>query len=321
MSQQAPKLVSDTHYCVVGDVSVDSTAAIAPGVVLQAASGSRIVIGKGVCLAAGVCIQSRKGVLTIAEGVSLGANVLVVGHGEVGLDACISAGSTLINPSVSSETVVPPDSLVGELQTPSPQGSHSQHSSQFQSGDRSGAQPQYVAQPASGYQSTGFSDNSFQSNGYQSTGFQGFQGNGFQGNGFQSSDSQGSRFQSADSLGNGFQNNRYQGGSSQIYSTFQSQHSSPDDGVQSTYAQSQNSRAGGYQGGNEQFGNSQRENNRHENSYNGKNDGGNGSAHASDGIDSSSQMTVNPSYDRVYGREQVSRLISALFPNRHTPDS
>lgn len=97
----------------MGDVTIDESAAIAPGVVLQAASGSRIVIGKGVCLAAGVCVQSRAGVLTISAGVSLGASVLVVGKGTIGANVCVSAGSTLINPSVAANSILPPDTLIG----------------------------------------------------------------------------------------------------------------------------------------------------------------------------------------------------------------
>lgn len=97
----------------MGDVTIDESAAIAPGVVLQAASGSRIVVGKGVCLAAGVCVQSRSGVLTISAGVSLGASVLVVGKGTIGANACVSPGSTLINPSVAADAILPPDSLIG----------------------------------------------------------------------------------------------------------------------------------------------------------------------------------------------------------------
>ncbi|MEO0770294.1 MAG: hypothetical protein AAFY72_12825, partial [Cyanobacteria bacterium J06649_4] len=114
---RAPTLVSHTHYCVMGDVSVDSTAAIAPGVVLQASPGSRIVIAARACLAGGVCIQSRSGMLTIGSGANLGANVLVVGSGEVGENACISAGSTLINPQLSSEALVPPGSRTGSFAT------------------------------------------------------------------------------------------------------------------------------------------------------------------------------------------------------------
>jgi len=64
--------VSSTHYCVVGDVTVDDTAVIAPGVVLQASPGSRIVVAPGACLAGGVCIQSRQGVLTVGAGATSG---------------------------------------------------------------------------------------------------------------------------------------------------------------------------------------------------------------------------------------------------------
>ena len=109
---QPPRSISDTHYCVMGDVAVDSTAAIAPGVVLQAASGSRIVIEKGACLAGGVCIQSRQGILKISAGASLGANVLVIGHGTVGTDACISPSSTVVNPQITQNAIVPPCSLI-----------------------------------------------------------------------------------------------------------------------------------------------------------------------------------------------------------------
>lgn len=97
----------------MGDVTIDESAAIAPGVVLQAASGSRIVVGRGACLAAGVCLQSRSGVLTISAGVSLGASVLVIGKGTIGTNACVSPGSTLINPSVAADAILPPDTLIG----------------------------------------------------------------------------------------------------------------------------------------------------------------------------------------------------------------
>ncbi len=109
---QPPRSISDTHYCVVGDVTVDSTAAIAPGVVLQAASGSRIIIEKGACLAGGVCIQSRQGILKVGAGASLGANVLIIGHGTVGADACISPSSTVVNPQIAQSVILPPCSLI-----------------------------------------------------------------------------------------------------------------------------------------------------------------------------------------------------------------
>ena len=202
MSQQAPKLVSDTHYCVVGDVTIDESAAIASGVVLQAASGSRIVICKGVCLAAGVCIQSRKGVLTISAGASLGANVLIVGNGEVGADACVSSGSTLVNPSVSAEGIVPPDALIenrlkesrlienGESQQKQAHSSKSNsfQSDSFQSNGSQTSSFQANSYQSNGSQTNGYQTSSFQSNGYQTDGQQNsFQANSYQSNGQQSS--------------------------------------------------------------------------------------------------------------------------------------
>lgn len=118
LDNRAPRLVSHTHYCVMGDVSVADGAMIAPGVVLQAAPGSRVVIASGACLAGGVCIQSRQGVLTIGPGTNLGANVLVVGKGEIGPNACISPGSTLVNPQVSADQLVPPNALVQSALAP-----------------------------------------------------------------------------------------------------------------------------------------------------------------------------------------------------------
>lgn len=216
MAQRAPSLVSDTHYCVVGDVTIEATAAIASGVVLQAAIGSRIVVGKGVCLAAGVCIQSRAGVLSIADGASLGANVLVVGQGSIGVNACISAGSTVINPAIEAEAILPPDTLI-ESSSP-------------------------IAVSATGVSpATVYSTNNFAND--------------------------------------------------KVKQPFG--YSSSTNGVQSGYSASQN---GSFKNSVSQNGATQ----------NGASQNGNGA----------SSLEVRPSYDRVYGREQVSQLISTLFPHR-----
>lgn len=112
LSQVTPPLISHTHYCVVGDVTVDAAAAIAPGVVLQAQPGSRILIDEGACLGAGVCVHARGGILRIGTGASLGANVLLIGCGVIGANACISPGSTVVNPRVDIGTLLPPNSLI-----------------------------------------------------------------------------------------------------------------------------------------------------------------------------------------------------------------
>ncbi|MGC1217429.1 MAG: hypothetical protein WA883_08140 [Phormidesmis sp.] len=135
LQSRPPRLVSHTHYCVMGDVTVADGATVAPGVVLQASPGSRIAIAAGTCLAGGVCIQSRQGVLTIESGANLGANVLVVGHGTIGANACISPGSTLMNPQIEANTLLPPNSLVsgasakGASAQPQAQSSYSSYSS------------------------------------------------------------------------------------------------------------------------------------------------------------------------------------------------
>ena len=148
--------MSHTHYCVVGDVTVDASAAIAPGVVLQASPGSRIVIQGRACLAGGVCIQSRNGILTIGAGASLGANVLVVGCGSVGAGACISAGSTLMNPQLEADALTRPGAVVGALASNAASataGGQSSVGSSFNSGisgSHSFANNEFVAPPPVG---------------------------------------------------------------------------------------------------------------------------------------------------------------------------
>ena len=105
--------VSQTHYYRGGDVVIDASAAIAPGVVLRAAAdGSSIHIGPGVCVGAGVVIQARQGRISIEAGVSLGTGALIVGHGYVGKDVCVGPSSTLLNPAIAPNTVIPPCSLI-----------------------------------------------------------------------------------------------------------------------------------------------------------------------------------------------------------------
>lgn len=112
-------LISHTHYCCGGDVTIDPTAAIAAGVVLQAEAGSQIVIGANACLGAGVVFQARGGVLRVEDSVSLGASALVVGQGKIGAGACIGPASTLIDPAIGPGEVVAAGSLVavGQVST------------------------------------------------------------------------------------------------------------------------------------------------------------------------------------------------------------
>ncbi|TVQ11259.1 MAG: hypothetical protein EA368_05775 [Leptolyngbya sp. DLM2.Bin27] len=87
---------------------------MAPGVLLGAAPGCRLVIAAGVCLGADVVVQAHQGDLVLELGVSLGSGVLVVGHGSIGQHTCVGANSTVINPSLGACQVVAPGSLVGD---------------------------------------------------------------------------------------------------------------------------------------------------------------------------------------------------------------
>ena len=107
-------LINNSHVYVEGDVSIDSSAAIAPGVILRAAPDSKIIIGSGVCIGMGSILHAYQGYLEISAGVNLGAGVLVVGNGKIGANACIGAATTIWNSSVEPGQVVPGGSVLGK---------------------------------------------------------------------------------------------------------------------------------------------------------------------------------------------------------------
>ena len=99
---------------ISGEVIIDRTAAIAPGVVFHADPNSKIIIAAGVCIGMGVVLHAHAGNLEIEAGVNLGAGVLVVGKGTIGANACIGAATTIFNCSVAPKQVIPPGSLLGD---------------------------------------------------------------------------------------------------------------------------------------------------------------------------------------------------------------
>lgn len=104
---------------IQGNVDLAPGVAMAPGVLLGAAPGCRLVISSGVCLGADAVVQARQGDLVLEIGVSLGSGVLVVGHGSIGQHTCVGANSTIINPTLGPSQVVAPGSLVGDPSQPS----------------------------------------------------------------------------------------------------------------------------------------------------------------------------------------------------------
>jgi carbon dioxide concentrating mechanism protein CcmN len=97
-----------------GNVSIDPTAAIAPGVLLQAEADSRITIGAGVCIGAGTIVHASAGNIDVGAGVCVGRGVLVVGSGSIERNACIGAGTTVFNPQIGEGDVIPPHSILGD---------------------------------------------------------------------------------------------------------------------------------------------------------------------------------------------------------------
>ncbi|MCC3411264.1 MULTISPECIES: carbon dioxide concentrating mechanism protein [unclassified Microcoleus] len=108
------QLSSNSQIFLSGDVVVNEGVAIAPGVILQADPGSRISIAAGACIGMGVILHAREGTLEIEAGAMLGAGVLVVGAGKIGANACIGAGTTLINPAIDQMQILPAGSLIGD---------------------------------------------------------------------------------------------------------------------------------------------------------------------------------------------------------------
>jgi carbon dioxide concentrating mechanism protein CcmN len=97
-----------------GNVSIDPTAAIAPGVLLQAEATSRITIGAGVCIGAGTIVHASGGNLDIGAGVCIGRGVLIIGSGSIDRNACIGAGTTVINPQIEEGDVISTHSILGD---------------------------------------------------------------------------------------------------------------------------------------------------------------------------------------------------------------
>ncbi len=97
-----------------GEVQVDPTAQIAPGVLLQADPGCQIRIGAGACIGMGSILHAHGGSLVIGHGATLGVGVLVVGSGTVGAGVCVGSYSTIFDSYLAPNLIIPPGSLVGD---------------------------------------------------------------------------------------------------------------------------------------------------------------------------------------------------------------
>lgn len=114
MSVPPLRLHNNFEPYISGEVTIHPSAVLAPGVILQAATNSKIIIGPGVCIGMGSILQVNEGTLEVEAGANLGAGFLMVGAGKIGTNACIGAATTVFNCSVKPGTVVPPSSVLGD---------------------------------------------------------------------------------------------------------------------------------------------------------------------------------------------------------------
>jgi carbon dioxide concentrating mechanism protein CcmN len=97
-----------------GNVTVHPGAVVACGVILKTDAHSQLIVEAGVCIGMGSVIHARQGNLILEAGASLGAGSLIVGYGKIGSNACIGSLTTILNPDIASEQMIPPGSLLGD---------------------------------------------------------------------------------------------------------------------------------------------------------------------------------------------------------------
>jgi len=107
--------VHNAELYQTGDVTVDPSAVIGLGVILQASPKGRIVIGAGACLGMGTIINACEGTIEIESGAVLGPGVLIVGQGKVGANASVGAVSTIFNASIPPMQVLAAGSVIGQI--------------------------------------------------------------------------------------------------------------------------------------------------------------------------------------------------------------
>ncbi|WP_089092371.1 transferase [Nodularia sp. NIES-3585] len=124
-----------------GEVIIHPSAVLAPGVILQAAVNSKMIIGPGVCIGMGSILQVSEGILEVEAGANLGAGFLMVGKGKIGANACVGSATTVFNCSIEPGTVIPPGSILGDTSR------QIEDTQQLESSTNNGAKTSHEEQP------------------------------------------------------------------------------------------------------------------------------------------------------------------------------
>ncbi|MEM7591116.1 MAG: hypothetical protein AAF383_06280 [Cyanobacteria bacterium P01_A01_bin.83] len=115
-----PQPILNKEIRISGDVEIHPTASLAPGVILQAAPDSRIVVGADVCIGMGVIINACQGSVEIGDGAILGTGVLVIGYSKIGNNSCIGTSTTIFHENIAAMAVIEPGSIIGDSSRPAP---------------------------------------------------------------------------------------------------------------------------------------------------------------------------------------------------------
>ena len=97
-----------------GDVTIDGSAMIASGVILNATQGYKIIIRAGVCLGMGTIITAYDGNVEIKENAILGSGTLVLGNCIVGSQVSLGASVTVYHANIEPMSVIPAGSIIGD---------------------------------------------------------------------------------------------------------------------------------------------------------------------------------------------------------------
>lgn len=107
-------IVSHANAYISGNVTIDPSAVIAPGVILRADPAAQIVIQAGVCIGMGAVLHAYQGKIEVERGSNLGPGVLIVGQSQIGANTCVGAATTIFNASIASIQVIPAGSVIGD---------------------------------------------------------------------------------------------------------------------------------------------------------------------------------------------------------------
>ncbi|MBL1209928.1 hypothetical protein [Geminocystis sp. GBBB08] len=97
-----------------GDVTIDQSVIIAPGVILNATFGHKIILRQGVCVGMGTIITAYEGDIIIQENTILGSGTLILGNCTIGSQVSLGASVTVYHSNIEAMSVVPAGSIIGD---------------------------------------------------------------------------------------------------------------------------------------------------------------------------------------------------------------